>query len=88
MIQQHGSRITQFVTIRVVTGLLVWLLISSAQVHAQTQAGMNTQARAEFERADAELNKTYEALLNKASRCREQGNAEAKPASMARVSRC
>ncbi len=65
MIQQHGSRITQFVTIRVVTGLLVWLLISSAQVHAQTQAGMNTQARAEFERADAELNKTYEALLIK-----------------------
>ncbi len=65
MIQQHGSRITQFVTIRVVTGLLVWLLISSAQVHAQTQAGMNTKARAEFERADAELNKTYEALLIK-----------------------
>ncbi len=65
MIQQHGSRITQFVTIRVVTGLLVWLLISSAQVHAQTQAGMNTQARAEFERTDAELNKTYEALLIK-----------------------
>jgi uncharacterized protein YecT (DUF1311 family) len=68
MIQQHGSSVAQFVTIRVirvVTGLLVWLLISSAQVHAQTQAGMNTQARAEFVQADAELNKTYEALLTK-----------------------
>ena len=26
---------------------------------------MNTQARAEFEQTDAELNKTYEALLTK-----------------------
>jgi uncharacterized protein YecT (DUF1311 family) len=34
-------------------------------MHAQTQAAMNAQARAEFERADADLNKTYEALLAK-----------------------
>ncbi len=30
---------------------------------AQTQSEMNAQARADFERVDAELSKTYEALL-------------------------
>jgi uncharacterized protein YecT (DUF1311 family) len=35
------------------------------QIHAQTQAAMNAQARAEFEQADAELNKTYQALVKK-----------------------
>jgi uncharacterized protein YecT (DUF1311 family) len=45
--------------------LLVSLLIPCTHVHAQTQAGMNAQARAEFVQADAELNKTYEALLRK-----------------------
>ena len=45
--------------------LLIWLLIPVAQIHAQTQAAMNAQARAEFVQADAELNKTYEALLTK-----------------------
>jgi uncharacterized protein YecT (DUF1311 family) len=45
--------------------ILASLLIS--RIHAQTQAAMNAQARAEFEKVDAELNKTYEALLKKAS---------------------
>ncbi|HYT23946.1 MAG TPA: lysozyme inhibitor LprI family protein [Candidatus Polarisedimenticolia bacterium] len=45
--------------------LLVSLFISVAHAHAQTQAAMNAQARAEFERADAELNKTYQAVLAK-----------------------
>lgn len=45
--------------------LLISLLIPIAQMNAQTQATMNAQARAEFEKADAELNKTYEALLAK-----------------------
>jgi uncharacterized protein YecT (DUF1311 family) len=45
--------------------LLVSLLISVTPVRAQTQASMNAQARAEFEKADAELNKTYGALLTK-----------------------
>ncbi len=45
--------------------LLISLLISLTQVHGQTQAAMNAHARAEFEQADAELNKTYEALLAK-----------------------
>jgi uncharacterized protein YecT (DUF1311 family) len=35
------------------------------QIHAQTQAAMNAQARAEFVQADAELNRKYEALLAK-----------------------
>src|SRR5438045_5576037 len=34
-----------------------------ALVSAQTQSAMNGQARAEFERVDAELHKTYDALL-------------------------
>jgi uncharacterized protein YecT (DUF1311 family) len=45
--------------------LLVLLLVSVTQIQAQTQAAMNAQARADFERADAELNKTYETLLTK-----------------------
>jgi uncharacterized protein YecT (DUF1311 family) len=67
-IQQHASSVTQFVTIRVigvVTALVIPLFIAAMQVQAQTQAAMNAQARAEFEKADAELNKTYEALLAK-----------------------
>ena len=68
MVQQHGSSVTQFVTIRVigvVTALVIPLFIAAMQVQAQTQAAMNAQAPAEFEKADAELNKTYEALLAK-----------------------
>ncbi len=45
--------------------LLISLLIPVAQMNAQTQAAMNAQARAEFEQADVELNKTYEAVLKK-----------------------
>jgi uncharacterized protein YecT (DUF1311 family) len=45
--------------------LLVLVLVPIAQMHAQTQAAMNAQARAEFVKADAELNRTYEALLTK-----------------------
>ena len=45
--------------------LLVSLLVPVVHSHAQTQAAMNAQARAEFVRADAELNKTYQAVLAK-----------------------
>lgn len=34
--------------------LLIWLLIPVAEIHAQTQAAMNAQARAEFQKADAD----------------------------------
>ena len=47
--------------------LLISLLIPVAQIHAQTQATMNAKARAEFVQADAELNKTYQAVLAKLS---------------------
>lgn len=52
----------QFVTINVIG---VALLISVAQIHGQTQAEMNAVARADFERADAQLNKTYQSVLAK-----------------------
>jgi uncharacterized protein YecT (DUF1311 family) len=45
--------------------LLLSLVISAADIYAQTQAEMNAQARGKFQQADAELNKTYEALLKK-----------------------
>ena len=45
--------------------LLVSLLVPIAQMRAQTQAAMNAQARVEFERADAELNTTYQSVLAK-----------------------
>src|SRR5437764_9767557 len=41
------------------------LLLPLAPLHAQTQAAMNAQARAEFQRADADLNKTYQSVLTK-----------------------
>jgi len=45
--------------------LLISLLIPVVQTQAQTQTAMNAQARADFARADAELNKTYRAVLAK-----------------------
>ena len=45
--------------------LLIWLLIPVAQIHAQTQASMNAEARVDFQRADADLNKTYQSVLAK-----------------------
>ena len=44
---------------------------------------MNTEARAEFEQADAELNKTYEALLTKLPDVGSKEEPQAKPTSMA-----
>ena len=45
--------------------LLVSLLVSVTQIQAQTQVATNPEAHADFVKADAELNKTYEALLKK-----------------------
>jgi len=58
----------QVVTIRagsVFVALVNCLVLPVAQIDAQTQAAMNAQARADFVQADAQLNKTYEALLKK-----------------------
>jgi len=45
--------------------LLVSFLVAIIQIQAQTQTDMNAQARAEFQRADAGLNKTYQSVLVK-----------------------
>jgi uncharacterized protein YecT (DUF1311 family) len=57
------DKLIHLVTIGVVSVLS--LLLSLAPLHAQTQAEMNAEAHADFVKADAELNKTYEALLKK-----------------------
>ena len=67
--------------------LLVSLLVSVTQIQAQTQVATNAQARAEFLKADAEFNKTYEALSNKL-RMLEETKAKRKPAIMAGLLRC
>jgi uncharacterized protein YecT (DUF1311 family) len=43
--------------------LFILLFVPIAQTHAQSQAAMNKEARADFARADAELNKTYQSVL-------------------------
>ena len=43
-----------------IAAILASLLIP--QIHAQTQAEMNATAREDFARADADLNKTYQAV--------------------------
>ena len=47
--------------------LLIAALVAfpTSHANAQSQAEMNRQAAKDFEKVDAELNKTYEALLNK-----------------------
>ncbi len=58
----------QLVTTRVIGVFIVLTACAAtpvAQVRAQTQAAMNAEARADFKLADAELNKTYEAVLKK-----------------------
>jgi uncharacterized protein YecT (DUF1311 family) len=53
------------VTMAQCAALLVSLLIPVAPIYAQTQAEMNATAREDFARADADLNKTYQAVLAK-----------------------
>ena len=47
--------------------ILLLIAVPVALLCAQTQSEMNAQARAEFERADAELSKTHKALLARLS---------------------
>jgi uncharacterized protein YecT (DUF1311 family) len=44
---------------------VVLLLLPLAPLQAQTQPSMNAQARADFQRADADLNKAYQSVLAK-----------------------
>jgi uncharacterized protein YecT (DUF1311 family) len=69
----------KFVTIGVI-GVVTALIIPVARIHAQTQAAMNAQARAEFVQADAELNKTYQTVLAKLPTAEEQKLREAQRA--------
>jgi uncharacterized protein YecT (DUF1311 family) len=59
----RAHNLMQFVTIGIIS--VVSLLLPLAPLHAQTQAAMNAQARAEFAQVDAELNKTYQSVLAK-----------------------
>jgi uncharacterized protein YecT (DUF1311 family) len=54
-----------FATAKVRCLLAACFCFALSSVHAQTQAEMNAQARKDFERADAELNKVYQSLLAK-----------------------
>jgi len=65
------------VFIRVIS---VALLIVAAHASAQTQTAMNAQARADFKRADAELNKTYQSVLAKLPTAEKQKLKEAQRA--------
>ena len=49
----------------VLVTLLVSFLVPVAPIYAETQAEMNATAREDFARADADLNKTYQAALKK-----------------------
>lgn len=51
--------------VKVVCLLGACFCFALSSVHAQTQAEMNAQARKDFERVDAELNKIYQSLLAK-----------------------
>src|SRR5262249_57739468 len=51
------------VTIGVMSVLSLFLCV--VPLHAQTQAAINATARSDFAKADAELNKTYRAVLAK-----------------------
>lgn len=57
------DKLIHLVTIAVISVLS--LLLSLAPLHAQTQATINATARSDFAKADADLNKTYRAVLAK-----------------------
>ena len=60
--------------------LLISFLIFVPHFHAQTQATMNVQARADFARADANLNRSYQAVLAKLPTAEKQKLKEAQRA--------
>jgi uncharacterized protein YecT (DUF1311 family) len=60
--------------------LLLTLILPLAQVHAQSQAEMNREAAAAFQKADAQLNKVYAQVVAKLD---EEGQAKLKAAQRA-----
>ena len=67
--------------------ILLLIAVPVALLCAQTQSEMNAQARAEFERADAELNKTYKALLARLSDAESKKKLEDESTCVDRISR-
>src|SRR6266513_512581 len=61
--EMSRDKLIHLVTIGVISVLS--LLLSLAPLHAQTQATINATARSDFAKADADLNKTYRAVLAK-----------------------
>ena len=55
----------RFAMVKVGCLLAACFCFALSSVHAQTQAEMNAQARADFQRVDADLNKTYQSVLAK-----------------------
>jgi uncharacterized protein YecT (DUF1311 family) len=61
--EMSRDKLIHLITIGVISVLS--LLLSLAPLHAQTQATINATARSDFAKADADLNKTYRAVLAK-----------------------
>jgi uncharacterized protein YecT (DUF1311 family) len=59
---------------------LIAFILPLAQTHAQSQTEMNREAAANFEKADAQLNKVYAQVMAKLD---EQGKAKLKAAQRA-----
>jgi uncharacterized protein YecT (DUF1311 family) len=57
------DKLIYLVTIGMISALSLFLCV--VPLHAQTQAAINATARSDFAKADAELNKTYRAVLAK-----------------------
>ena len=55
----------RFAMVKVVCLMGACFCVALSSAHGQTQAEMNAQARKDFERVDAELNKSYQSLLAK-----------------------
>jgi uncharacterized protein YecT (DUF1311 family) len=74
---QQLTRVYKFEFVHVIN---VALLISVAHIYGQTQAEMNAEARSDFARADADLNKTYQTVLAKLPIAEKQKLKEAQRA--------
>ena len=67
-------------TFLVSTVAAISLSVAVAHIHAQTQAEINAEARADFAKIDADLNKTYQAVLAKLPPSEKQKLREAQQA--------
>ena len=70
--------------------LLIAALVAlpTSHANAQSQAEMNRQAAKDFEKADTELNKTYEALPRKLPDAESKQKLKESQRALAGLSRC